>query len=113
MRPGAIALLLKGRGPLEPITQMFLLGASASVAIPSLMIFASLALTARINRPLNVVVGALYTMLIAAIALAPGNWAIYLLQRDRGGADRNGRLAGLDLAQGRSRRDRPVGRATP
>ena len=78
MRPGAIGLLMQGKGPLGPITRVFLLGAATSVAIPSLMIAGSLALPARVSRPLNVIVGALYTLLIGLIALAPGNWAFYL-----------------------------------
>jgi len=45
-------------------TQGGLLGTSAMMAIPSAMMFLSLVLNPRLNRWLNIVLGALYTLII-------------------------------------------------
>lgn len=58
--PGAIQDILKGHVFKFDITQGFLLIALASVTIPALMIFLSVALPAKINRRANMVIAAVY-----------------------------------------------------
>jgi hypothetical protein len=63
--PGALRSMLDGQmRPLGPVTQAVLLGTSAMMAIPSLMIYLSVAASARIARALNVAMGALYSLII-------------------------------------------------
>jgi hypothetical protein len=47
------------------------------MAIPSLMVFLSLALKPRLSRILNVGFGAVYTLVI--VISMPGAWAFYIL----------------------------------
>jgi Family of unknown function (DUF6326) len=58
--PGKIDDILKGRVFVFDITQGFLLAALASVTIPALMIFLSVALPAKANRLTNIIVAAVY-----------------------------------------------------
>lgn len=51
--------------PLGRATDGVLIGVSLMMAIPSVMIFLSVALSARLNRALNILAGALYTAIIA------------------------------------------------
>jgi hypothetical protein len=63
--PGKLQQILAGKmGPLGTATPGVLVGTSAMMSIPSLMIFLSLALKAGINRWVNVVVGTLFTAII-------------------------------------------------
>jgi hypothetical protein len=74
--PGSMQQLLAGKmGPLGPVTQMVLLGTSATLAIPSVMIFLSLVLKPNVNRWLNIVLGVLYT---AIILITMWRWAFYV-----------------------------------
>jgi hypothetical protein len=74
--PGALQKMLEGKmGPLGPTTQGVLLGTSVVMAIPSVMIFLSVALKANLNRRLNIIVGVLYT---AIILITMWNWAFYV-----------------------------------
>ncbi len=74
--PGALQKMLEGRmGPLGPTTQGVLLGTSAMMAIPSVMIFLSVALKPALSRWLNIVFGLLYT---AIILLTMWDWAFYI-----------------------------------
>jgi hypothetical protein len=76
-RTGALQGMLAGKmGPLGPATQGVLLGTSVLLAIPSAMIFFSLALRPTANRWLNVVFGVLYT-LVNLTNLTSG-WAFYI-----------------------------------
>lgn len=59
--PGQIADILRGRMFEFDITQGFLLAALASVTIPTLMIFLSVALPAKVNRWTNMIIAAVYT----------------------------------------------------
>lgn len=59
-KPGTIEDILVGKVFTFQITSTFLLVALVSVTIPSLMIFLSLALPARVNRWTNIVVAILY-----------------------------------------------------
>lgn len=75
--PGKLQAMLQSRlGPLGPATQGALLGTSLMMAIPSLMIFLSVALAPRLNRWLNLVFGTLYTVLMAMLAIE-ADWHFY------------------------------------
>ena len=58
--PGKIEDILKGRVFVFDITQGFHLAALASVTIPALMIFLSVALPAKVNRCANIIIAAVY-----------------------------------------------------
>ena len=58
--PGKIQDILKGRVFVFDITQGFLLAALASVTIPALMIFLSVALPAIVNRWANIIIAAVF-----------------------------------------------------
>ncbi len=63
--PGALQRMLDGKmGPLGPTTQGVLLGTSLMMAIPSVMIFLSVALKPNLNRRLNMIIGGIYTVII-------------------------------------------------
>jgi hypothetical protein len=63
--PGALQSMSSGKmGPLGHVSQGVLLGTSVMMAIPSVMIFLSVALNARWNRVVNIVAGVLYTVII-------------------------------------------------
>jgi hypothetical protein len=58
--PGSIEHLIAGKVFVFDITQIFLLVALASVTIPALMIFLSVALPAKVNRWTNIIVSVVY-----------------------------------------------------
>ena len=63
--PGKLDGMLAGQiAPLGPATQGVLIGTSAMLAIPSVMIFLSVALSPPVNRWVNVIAGVLYTIII-------------------------------------------------
>jgi len=68
--------MLAGRMPLGAISQGVLLGMSAVMCIPSLMPFLSLVLSAGINRWVNIVFGAIYTVIM--ILAIRGGWYFYV-----------------------------------
>ena len=75
--PGKLQGILDGKmGPLGSITQGVLVGASVVVIIPTVMIFLSVALNPAWNRPLNLVVGVLYILIILGTMW---RWAFYIL----------------------------------
>lgn len=75
--PGSLQGMLDGKmGPLGDTTQNILLGTSAMMAIPSLMVFLSLALKPAISRWLNILFGGLYTAII--LMTMPGAWNFYV-----------------------------------
>jgi hypothetical protein len=59
------------------INQAFLLGTTAYVVIPSLMVFCALILRPRINRIVNIALGVMYALTIIAGAI--GEWNYYIL----------------------------------
>jgi hypothetical protein len=74
--PGALQRMLAGKmGPLGPTTQGVLVGTSAMMAIPAVMIFLSVALKPKLNRWLNLIFGVLYTLIIL---LTMWDWAFYI-----------------------------------
>ena len=58
--PSKIEDILAGKIFVFDITQIFLLAALALVTIPALMIFLSVALSAKVNRWTNIIVAAVY-----------------------------------------------------
>ena len=60
------------------VTQAFLLATSVYVAIPSVMVFLSLALRPGVSRAINVAAGAIYALTIIASAIGEG-WAYSIL----------------------------------
>ena len=77
--PGKLESMLKGDlGPMGSVTQGLLIGLSVVMAIPSLMVFLSVALTARYNKWLNIVVGTVFTVLMASLTYS-AEWYFYTL----------------------------------
>lgn len=58
--PGSLENMLAGKVFVFDITQAFLVTALASMTIPILMIFLSVALPAKVNRPANIIIAAVY-----------------------------------------------------
>ncbi|MBX2894439.1 MAG: hypothetical protein KF763_03290 [Cyclobacteriaceae bacterium] len=58
--PGKVDAILKGKIFVFDITQGFLLAALASVTIPALMIFLSVALPEKVNRCTNMIIATMY-----------------------------------------------------
>jgi len=72
-KPGKLERMIAGNGPFGQTTQGVLVVASLVLAIPSVMIFLSVALKATVNRRVNTIVGSLYTVII--MFTASRNWA--------------------------------------
>ena len=70
MEPGHIEDLLAGELGGVPVTEALLLGSAALMAIPSVMVFLSLALKASVNRWVNIVLG------IGHIAILAGSFFV-------------------------------------
>lgn len=75
--PGKLQEMLQGEMALGTVTQQVLLGTSIVMAVPSLMVFLSLALAPAVSRWLNIAVGLFYTGIMLLI-LADGAWAFYM-----------------------------------
>lgn len=77
--PGAQARMDAGdMGPLGSVTPELLLGIGAFMSVPALMIALSVLLLPVVSRWLNVVFGALYTLLVAASLLTAPPFYLYL-----------------------------------
>ena len=75
-RPGTLQDMLAGHmGPLGPTTQAVLLGTALLMAVPSVMVFLSLALSARLCRWVQLLLGLSYAAII--LLSMPGSWAFY------------------------------------
>lgn len=75
--PGKLESMQQGdMGPLGAVTQTVLMGTSVLMAIPSLMVFLSIALPSRFNKILNIVFGIFFTLLMAMITYT-ANWYFY------------------------------------
>ena len=74
-KPGKLQAILNGRFFGLQTTQGVLLGASLMLAIPSVMVFLSVALPSVVNRWLNIVAGAVYTAIILKTMWV---WAFYI-----------------------------------
>ncbi len=74
--PGKLDSMLQGEGPFGPVGQADLAVTSIIMAIPSLMVFLSIALPARLSRLLNIVFGTLFTLMMALLTYMAG-WYFY------------------------------------
>lgn len=75
-QPGNLQSMLDGRmGPLGPTTQTVLLCTSLMMAVPSVMVFLSLALPPRVCRWAQLVLGLAYGAII--LLSMPGSWMFY------------------------------------
>jgi len=59
------------------VNQTFLLGTSAYVVIPSLMVFSTLVLQPQLNRVANIALGIVY--IVTIVVGAVGEWSYYIL----------------------------------
>jgi len=74
--PGTLKAMFDGQmGSLGPTTQGVLLGTSALITFPALMVALSLLLPPTVNRWLNVVLGLAYTAIV--IFFMAGGWWFY------------------------------------
>lgn len=76
--PGKLAdMMAENIGPLGHVTQAKLIGTAILLAIPTLMIFLSIVLSARIARWASIILGVIYTVVAVATLCAPGAWIFY------------------------------------
>lgn len=74
-RPGTLAGMLAGQGPVGPTTQGSLLGVALLLLVPCLLVAACLLLPARAVRIACLVFGLLYTLVM--VPTLPGAWRFY------------------------------------
>lgn len=75
--PGQLQGMLDGGGPIGPTSQGTLVAVTILVAVPAVMIFASLVMRPRLNRWVNIVFAV--SLAIIEIMTLPGAWAFYWL----------------------------------
>src|SRR5258708_34740757 len=76
-QPGKLQDMISGRMAFGAVSQGVLLGMAAVMVIPSLMPFLSLVLPTGVNRWVNIVFGALYSVIM--ILAIRGGWHFYIL----------------------------------
>ena len=76
-QPGKLQGMLDGKTALGPVTQGMLLGMAALMAVPSLMVLFSLILPASASRWLNIIFGAVYSLIMVLAVI--GGWHFYIL----------------------------------
>ena len=76
-RPGIIEDAIAGKVWKFQITQVWLLGVIILMTIPSLMVFLSLVLPAKVNRWTNIIVGILHIVLALGTTIGE-SWAYYI-----------------------------------
>jgi hypothetical protein len=76
MQPGQLTAMLAMRTPLGPVTPDLLLAFAIFMSIPWLMVFLSALAPRPISRWANVVLGAIFTVVI--LTSLPGPWGFYL-----------------------------------
>lgn len=76
--PGVIQNAINGIVATFQVTQTWLLAALALMAVPSLMIFLSVALPARVSRWANIVAGIVYIVVVIANTVGE-TWAFYIV----------------------------------
>ena len=68
--PGKLREMLEGRiGPLGPATQGVLVVTALLMAIPSVMVFLSVALRPNVSRLANIAFGAVYSVIMILVAI--------------------------------------------
>ncbi len=78
MQPGLIEEFISGEVAGFQITQTWLLGVIIMMSIPSLMVFLSIALKAKWNRRVNIVVGLLQIFIVVSSNFIGELWAYYI-----------------------------------
>ena len=76
--PGNLAELISGEIAGIRMTQGMLFGSAILMAVPSLMVFLSLALRARANRVVNIIAGLIYLVVLGSTFFTGRNPAYYL-----------------------------------
>jgi uncharacterized protein DUF6326 len=76
-QPGKLRDMIAGSTTFGAVSQGILLGMASIMVIPSLMPFLSLVLPVGVNRWMNIVFGALYTVIM--ILAIWGSWHFYIL----------------------------------
>jgi hypothetical protein len=76
-QPGKLQEIISGKMVFGAVSQGVLLGMAAVMLIPSLMPFLSLVLPAGVNRWVNIVLGAVYSVIM--ILAIRGGWHFYIL----------------------------------
>jgi Family of unknown function (DUF6326) len=96
-QPGKLQESIAGRMPFGAISQGALLGMAAVMIIPSLMPFLSLVLPAGANRRMNIVFGAVYSVIMMVVI----RWLALLcpFRFDRNHPDSTDHLVRVDLAE--------------
>jgi hypothetical protein len=77
--PGNIEELISGDIAGIQMTQELLLGSTILMAIPSVMVFLSLVLNAKVNRLVNIIIGLVYIVVLGSTFLTGRNPAYYIL----------------------------------
>ncbi len=76
--PGHIEDVIAGKMGPFPTTQVALLAAITLMAIPSLMVFLSIALKPKVNRWANIIVGILFIVVQLGSLFIGESWAYYI-----------------------------------
>ena len=76
-KPGTVEELVGGSLEGIVFTQELLFGAALLMALPSIMIFLSLTLKAKINRMVNIIVGIFHMIVLVGTLLVPGDLWVY------------------------------------
>ena len=77
-KPGTVEELVGGSLEGIVFTQELLFGAALLMALPSIMIFLSLTLKAKLNRMVNIIVGIFHIVVLVSTLLVPGDlWVFY------------------------------------
>ena len=77
-KPGTVEELFGGSLEGIVFTQEMLFGAALLMALPSIMIFLSLTLKAKLNRMVNIIVGIFHMVVLVGTLLVPGDlWVFY------------------------------------
>ena len=79
-KPGTVEELVNGSLEGVVFTQEVLFGAALLMALPSIMIFLSLTLKAKMNRLVNIIVGIFHIIVLVSTLFVGGDlWAYYAL----------------------------------
>lgn len=74
--PGKLKGMLDGEGPVGPVSEASLVMTALLLAMPGLMVFLSLALSPRLCRWANIVLGLFYAAVM--LLTMPGAWWFYI-----------------------------------
>ena len=76
-KPGSVEELVGGSLEGIVFTQELLFAAALLMALPSIMIFLSLTLKAKLNRMVNIIVGIFHMIVLVGTLLVPGDLWVY------------------------------------